>query len=420
MNRKSLLSMLAVVLCMTMLFGIANIAVAEGSNVVKLRFMGYNAESSRATYLKYLADNLPGIEISFEFVSLDSFNSILNNQLEAGNGPDIMELGGETKLMASAGRLLDLSNEAFVAKYAQAGLNTYTWEGKVYGTPLQSWYEGIFYNKKIFSDNGISIPKTLDAFIQVHKDLAAKGIKPQTMGASSWEPMMKQSIGVVNNMFNSDPANKGFDAKFNAGEASLAEAWLPAVTEWSKVITEGCLTPDMLGMSYDQALAEFASGAAAMWESGPWAQSALLQANPDLDFGMFPIPGPTEGDGWLVGGPGSALAINAKSEHIAEALKVLELTATPEAQAALVKDNPGSSYLIGTKVDLGPIYADCADAFAAGNVYAPWVAVWDFGNPIVEGYGKALQEVLSGTKTVAEALADADAINDTMRAEVKK
>ena len=35
--------------------------------------------------------------------------------------------------------------------------------------------------------------------------------------------------------------------------------------------------------------------------------------------------------------------------------------------------------------------------------------------PIVEGYGKSLQEVLAGTKTVEQALADADAINDTMR-----
>ena len=31
------------------------------------------------------------------------------------------------------------------------------------------------------------------------------------------------------------------------------------------------------------------------------------------------------------------------------------------------------------------------------------------------GYGKSLQEVLAGTKTVQEALADADAINDDLR-----
>lgn len=41
---------------------------AKDDGVVKLRMMGYNAESSRATYLKYLDEKLPEIEIEFEFV----------------------------------------------------------------------------------------------------------------------------------------------------------------------------------------------------------------------------------------------------------------------------------------------------------------------------------------------------------------
>ena len=71
--------------------------------------------------------------------------------------------------------------------------------------------------------------------------------------------------------------------------------------------------------------------------------------------------------------------------------------------------------MTGVDVDLGEIYNECAVAFKEGNVYAPWTAAWISGNPIVEGYGKSLQEVLAGTKTVEQALADADAINDTMR-----
>ena len=230
---------------------------------------------------------------------------------------------------------------------------------------------------------------------------------------------MKQSIGIVNNEFYSKPAGKGFDERFDRGEAKLVDAWLPYVTEWSRMITEGCLTPDMLGVDYNQALTEFATGRAAMLELGPWGVNDIMAQDPNFELGMFPIPGLSEGPGWLVGGPGSGLAINARSRNIEAALKVLELTATPAAQAALIKDNAGSSFLIGFSSELGPIYADCAEAFRQGNVYAPWVAVWSFGNPIVEGYGKALQEVLSGTKTIRRALEDADAINDTMRASMR-
>ena len=66
-------------------------------------------------------------------------------------------------------------------------------------------------------------------------------------------------------------------------------------------------------------------------------------------------------------------------------------------------------------MDLGDLYTDCDEAFKAGHVYAPWTAVWTNGNAVTEGYGKSLQEVLAGTKTVQEALADADAINDDLR-----
>lgn len=385
---------------------------AKDDGVVKLRMMGYNAESSRATYLKYLDEKLPEIEIEFEFVSQDNFDNVLNSQLQAGEGPDIMELGGQTRLLANTNYLLDLSDQEFISKYADAGIQPYTIDGKVYAAPLQSWYEGIFYNKAIFEENGLSVPKTWDEFIELHKKLEEKGVKAQTMGAQSYEPMMKQSIALVNNEFYSDESNKDFDEKFNKGEASLAEGWLPAVEEWYKIIEEGCLTEDMLGLSYDQALDEFATGKAAMWQCGPWAVETIKEKNPDLDFGMFPIPGTNADEpGWLVGGPGSAFAINAKSEHVEEALKVLELTATEEAQQALVKDNAGSSFVEGVEIDLGEIYADCDEAFKAGHVYAPWTAVWTNGNAVTEGYGKSLQEVLAGTKTVEDALKDADQIN---------
>lgn len=415
---------LAAMMCVTLVAGMLAGCGSKGDEKesgdeggkTKLRIMAYNAEASRATYLKYLDEKLPDIDIEFEFVATDNFDNVLNAQLQAGEGPDIIEVGGQTKLLANAGYLYDLSGEEFISKYADSGLQAYTVDGKIYAEPLQSWYEGIFYNKKIFKDNHIEIPKTWDEFIEIHKTLKSKGIKAQTMGAQSYEPMMKQSIALANNMFYSDEANKDFDESFNEGKGKVAEAWLPAVTEWYKIIEEGCLEEEMLGLSYDQALDEFATEKAAMWECGPWAVETILEKNPDIELGMFPIPGlDADKPGWLVGGPGSAWAVNAKSENIDAALEVLKLTATEEAQQALVKDNAGSSFVKGVEVDLGDIYADCAEAFEAGNVYAPWTAVWTNGNAVTEAYGKSLQEVLAGSKTVQEALQDADATNDNLR-----
>lgn len=417
MKKKAIAGALSAAMVVGCLAGFPAAVQAEdkGGEKVKLRVMAYNAESTRATYLKYLEKKLPNIEIEFEFVSQDNFDNVLNSQLQAGEGPDIIEVGGQTKLLAKAGYLMDLTDQEFISKYTDSGLQAYTVDEKVYAEPLQSWFEGIFYNKAIFEENGVSIPKTWDEFIELHKTLEENGVKPQTMGAQSYEPMMKQSIGLVNNMFYSDPENMKFDETFNTGEGKLEEAWLDAVTEWYKIIEEGCLTEEMLGLSYDQALDEFATGKAAMWQCGPWAVETILEKNPDIELGMFPIPGTDASKpGWLVGGPGSAWAINAKTEHAEEALQVLEATSEAEAQQALAADNAGSSFVEGVEIDLGDIYTDCEEAFKAGNVYAPWTAVWTNGNAVTEAYGKSLQEVLSGSKTVQEALADADATNETM------
>lgn len=146
--------------------------------------MAYNAEATRATYLKYLEEKFPNIKIEFEFVSQDNFDNILNTQLQAGEGPDIIEVGGQTKLLANAGYLLDLTGQGFISSYADAGLQPYTVDGKIYATPLQSWYEGIFYNKKIFRDNGLEVPKTWEEFTICLRSWRKRESRPRPWAAS--------------------------------------------------------------------------------------------------------------------------------------------------------------------------------------------------------------------------------------------
>ena len=91
MRKKMVAALLCACMVVTGLAGCGKEEKKESSakddGVVKLRMMGYNAESSRATYLKYLDEKLPEIEIEFEFVSQDNFDNVLNSQLQAGEGP---------------------------------------------------------------------------------------------------------------------------------------------------------------------------------------------------------------------------------------------------------------------------------------------------------------------------------------------
>lgn len=376
---------------------------------VKIRFMGYNSESSRATYLKLLAEKLPNIEVQFEFVANDNFSNILNSQLAAGNAPDIIEGGSDTKLLANAGYLLDLTDQEFVKRYMDVGLKSFSVDGKVYATPLQSWFQGIFYNKKIFKENNLEAPKSLDEFIGLLADLEAKGIKPIAVGAADGDILSKNLMGMALNYFYNTEAGTGFDESFNKGEGKLADNWTEASKQYVELM-EKMFTPDMLGISADQAKDEFATGKAAMFSSGPWDVNILKEKNPDLELAMFSFQGETGKTGWLIGGTGSCLEVNANSKHTAEALQVLDFTATPEAQAALIKDNTGSSYLKGVKVEMDSMYDDCQETFQAGNIHAPWVG-WTAGTPVWQTLCKSLQEVLAGTKEIEQVLIDADEKN---------
>lgn len=391
-------------------------AMAEGGEKVQIRLMGYNTEASRKTYLDLLAKQFPNIEVIFEFVSNDNFNNILNTQLQAGNGPDIIEMGAATSQLVNAGYLMDLTDEEFTSKFTDTGLMTFTVNDRVYAQPLQSWFEGIFYNKAIFREHGLEVPHTYDEYLAIQEALLADGVKPQAVSAGFWETLSKMSVGYMDTVFYDDPENFEFDRKFDVGEASLAETWLPYITDWcGKLFDSGLITQDMLGINYDQALDEFATEKAAMWQCGPWAVPVILEKNPDIELGMFPIPTQSGSTGWLLGGPGSAWAVNAKTEHRDEVMEILNFTATPEAQAALIADNTGSSYMKGVDVDLGEIYADCSEAFSEGHVYANFVSTWTFGTSLMETWGKSLQEVLAGTKTIEQALQDVDDMNAILR-----
>lgn len=384
--------------------GSQNSGGTNSGEKVKLRLLAYNKEETRKSYLEFLKTKLPNVEIEFQFVDLKSYDNLLKTQLASGNGPDFFEIGGSGAAYASAGYLEDLTNASYIKKYNDTGIMPY--KGKVYGLPLQSWFEGIWYNKDIFKKYNLTPPKSWDEWMTIHDKLRAAGVKPQAMGAKSWEPMAKQQFGLLLNEFYSKPENKNFDEQFSAGTKKATDNWNATVKKWTETIQKGNITKDMLGIEYDQAQDEFATGKAAMWESGPWALEALKKKNPNLNIGMFPIPGLKEGTGWLIGGPGSAWAMNKNSKNKDTINKIFELTATPEAQEALIKDNFGSSFLKGMNSKLPPEYEDAAKAFNSGNVYAPWIH-WPFD--IAMDYGKALQDVLAGTKTVDDAIKLLDA-----------
>lgn len=369
-------------------------AQANGDKVT-LRMSYWNSEDTMSALLDYLKTAVPEVEIEYQFIDNGNYNTIVDTQLSADEGPDIIcESPASALKHAKLGYLEKLDDLGGL--YSEAGTNVYSYDGSTYALPGISWFEGIYFNKDLFEKNKIDLPKTFDEYIGVCKEFKELGIKPLAAGLMSWEPMLKNSMAFVAAEYLSTDEGRNFGSDFREGKVKMNGTWNPYIEKWSETIREGIYTKDMLGIDHAQALDEFATGTAAMFCSGPWDYEAIMEKNPDLKIDMMPFYGTKPSDGWLIGGPGCGFAVNAKSKHVDLAHKVLEAISTVEGQKALWENNKGgSSYLEGAKFEIPEAYQSAASALDAGNVYCPWNEWGDAGD-VHKDYGLQFQSYLDG------------------------
>lgn len=377
------------------------------SDKISIRMSYWNSEDTVGALLDYLKVEVPDVEIEYQFIDNSNYDTIVDTQLSAGEGPDIIcESPGSALKHAKLGYLSNL--DTLAAKYSSAGTSVYAYDGSTYALPGISWFEGIFFNKALFEENNIELPKTFDEYIAVCKQFQDKKITPLAAGLKSWEPMLKNSMAFVAAEYLSTDEGKTFGEKYRNGEAKLAGTWNPYVEKWSEMITAGIYTTDMTGIDHDQALEQFASGEAAMFCSGPWDLDAIKEKNPELQIDMMPFYGTKESDGWLIGGPGCGFAVNEASANKEAAMKVMEALSTVEGQKALWENNQGgSSYLEGASFDLPEAYQSASKALDAGNVYCPWNE-WGAAAGAHENYGTEMQNYLLGSQDIDATLSNVD------------
>ena len=128
--------------------------------------------------------------VEFQFIDNSNYDTVVDTQLSAEEGPDIIcESPASALKHAKLGYLEEL--DELGAKYSEAGTNVYSYDGGVYALPGISWFEGIYFNKQMFEENNIALPTTFDEYIDVCKKFQELGVKPLAAGLKSWEPMLK-------------------------------------------------------------------------------------------------------------------------------------------------------------------------------------------------------------------------------------
>ena len=110
----------------------------------------------------------------------------LKSEMVTGNPPDIIALfgGAEIEPYVHAERLVDLSGFLQENGLEQSfkDLSLWTFDGGVYGLPLEGHAEPLFYNRDLFERFGLEPPRTFPELMKITETFNQNGIVPFALG----------------------------------------------------------------------------------------------------------------------------------------------------------------------------------------------------------------------------------------------
>ncbi|MBQ9991132.1 MAG: carbohydrate ABC transporter substrate-binding protein [Lachnospiraceae bacterium] len=271
--------------------------------------------------------NQQGLEVmNAEAIALDKFAS--------GDVPDIYIDFGNTSLekFEPEKNFVDWSDAPWVSDIEEAILPQATYQDWIVGLPFwESSHSGCFYNKKIFEQLDLQVPKTQAEFDAVCDTLVENGIQPIYLAAANSWPIFYQ--------FALDPVleeHPEYIDRLNAGEmtyADIPEFW--DMCEWFRTAAEKGYFGDIFSTdTWDYSSEVLGTGEAAMmfvwdtWFSTDYADRPSYYSA--ADFGIMPVFMGTCDEGTYEGGNVNLIMANKNSEHVETAMEFINFVADPD------------------------------------------------------------------------------------------
>ena len=309
-------------------------AGASGQGLVKLTFWSWRPEDKWAydRMIRVFEQRNPGIQVEFVPFKQTEYNTILSTALTAGKGPDIIHLRayGGLETFSAPGFIEPLSFEAVpeLRTFSRQMLDGARGrkDGKLYGVPFASQTIVIYYNKKIFAQNGLSVPKSWDELLAVGKALKDKGVLPIANGGKEGWTLEVMAGAVAPNFYG---GTLFYDAVM-AGHTSFKDAtYTSALAKMLEL--RPYMHQSFMGVDYATMQQLFLNEQAAMFIGGSWEIGFFKSQNKNLDFDVFAPPPLRAGQvPWVSSFNDGNYGVYAKSANKDAAIKFIRFTATRE------------------------------------------------------------------------------------------
>ncbi len=229
----------------------------------------------------------PNVTIEVEKIAKTEYDNTMKIRSTANQLPDVFPIR-QANLSLYGDTMVPLNDLKATANniYAKETMI----KGNVIGLPEAVFNEFVYYNKDIFKEYNLEIPKTWDEFIKVCQTIKdGKKYTPLALGLKdSWVnyplneymPMLEAGDGQYYNKMATQ------DAPFTKGQP-----FYDAYAKIQKLYDAKVSGDDPLGYGWDQQRAMFVAGKAAMFAAGSWYKSDYNQnGGKDENLGVFLLP----------------------------------------------------------------------------------------------------------------------------------
>lgn len=395
---------LAAMLACTMLLS-AGAALAEGETVTINFWHHYSAQSAENETLMnvlipaFEAEN-PGIKVnavSHEWAELHDkvLVSANSNALPDVARCDIAWLPEFQKMGILVALDEEMPNFAEVSgKLLDSAMSTAIINGHYYALALNTNSKIVFYNKAMLEAAGVSIPATMEEWIEAVKKLSGENAKGQQVWG--WNEPALAGWNICPFIWSFGGALTNEDQTIATGYIN-GPATVKAVETFAELVKAGAITGFNAG---DIPMTDgFGTGRYAMMLEGPWKSAELAGAYPDVAYGTAPIPAGEGGSISVLGGEDIAMFNTPNKEA---AWKFMQFMTGEYAETEMAKCGqiPVNRAALESDTVKAADYAPFIEAIQTAKA-RPTVAAW---SEMDNGLQVAMNAVVTGKKTAQEAM----------------
>lgn len=360
-----------------------------------------------------LAKQKLGMNVEIEFrISGSDGDNLVKTRLASGDMADILlyNTGSLLAALNPSEYFVDLSGEAFVDKIDDTFRSTVTIDGATYGIPFASSQAGaVMYNKAIYKELNLSVPKTWAEFLQNCEAVKTSG-KDAVIGAFA-DAWTAQVVFLGDN-YNIIATESDFATRFEAGSAKYASTPIGLQSFQKMADLTKYYNKDYQATTNPDACGKLANGEGAHWIMLTQMLTTINSEYPEVmdDIGVFGLPGDDPNNQGLTVWMPSGLYANKNSANVDAILAFFELYLSDEAldayAATALPDGPYcvKGYALPDNAYLA-VREDMQAYFDAGKT----ITALEFMTPVKgPACDRICVEVGSGLISAAQGAADYD------------